>query len=257
MKALQERMGKREQEMDNREISYTSQTYNAAKAFICAFPIFCTCLVLVIFFGRHIDSEGFVIAGWIGLCTIPFLFQRRFKQLFTRKIFVEFDSQVFLVKEFALKKEILVKELTLQWSNIKSYKFNFSATGTTYLVIYLRDGSSMKFSFKGEMNQLQSINERSIFSIFYYFIKQYNLDKEPGEEIYFEPAFLTTKAGEIVIYILIILAILAIVIHIILRPGTSMFSFMSIFIILGLVAKRHADKKLFEKINKLEARQPF
>lgn len=233
--------------MDNKTISYNSQTYNPFKSFLIAFPTLIILVTLVIIIARYIHSEAFVVIGWISVCLIPFLFQKNYKKLFTRNVTLNFDNHLFSITEYTLKDNTLVKESTINWVDIQSYKCYFSASNITYIVIYLRNGSRKNFSFTDEKNQEQAMSQKSVFSLFYYFIKQYNLNS-PQEEIYFKPSFLTTKSGLIAIYIIVILAITAIIFHIILQPKTSMFSFMGLFIILGLIIKRKTDIDFCNKI---------
>ena len=205
---------------------------------------------------RYIHSEAFAVIGWVLACSVPFLFQKGYKRLFTRRVELEFDNQYFLIKEYTVKNDVLVKELTIAWTEIQSYKCSFSSSNVIYLVIYLRDGSTKSFSFKDEKNQEQAINEKSVFSIFNYYVGQYNLNKQSESEITLKPGFLTTKSGAFVLYGLAILAVVGIVIHFALAPKTFMLSFMSFFIIMGLLVKRKTDKTLYNKISQLEPRPP-
>jgi positive regulator of sigma E activity len=243
--------------MEKMKTLYNSQTYNTAKAFLYALPALVVLVALVMVIARFIHSEAFAVIGWVLACSVPFLFQKAYKRLFTRRVELEFDKQNFLIKEYTSKNDDLVKELTIAWAEIQSYKCSFSSSNIVYLVIYLKDGSSKSFSFKDEKSQEQALNEKSVFSIFNYYVSQYNLDKQPECEITFEPGFLTTKSGALVLYSLTILAVIGIVIHFVLAPKTFMLSFMSFFIIMGLLVKRKTDKNFYNKINQLEPRPPI
>ncbi len=242
--------------MGNKKISYSSQTYNAGKAFLYAAPVYILLIGAVIEIGVYLHRPLIAVAGWVIISSVPFLFQKRFKYIFTRRLELEFDDQAFSIKEYKITDNTFIKEITINWADVKSYKCYFSTSDVTYLVIYLRNGSSKSFSFKDEKSQEQAISEKSVFSILYYFIKQYNLGKQPEEEISFKPAFLTTRLGAFVLSSVIILAIAGIIIHIILQPKNSMFSFVSLFIILGLVLKRKTDIAFNNKMSHLEPRPP-
>jgi hypothetical protein len=242
--------------MDDKKISYSSQIYNSGKAFLYAAPVYILLIIAVIGIGVYLRRPSIGVIGWVIISSVPFLFQKRFRYIFTRRLELEFDDQAFSIKEYKITDNTFIKEITVNWAAIKSYKCYFSTSDVTYLAIYLRNGSSKSFSFKDEKNQEQAISEKSAFSILYYFIKQYNLGKQSEEGISFKPAFLTTKLGAFVLYSVITLAIAGIVVHVILQPKTSMFSFISLFIILGLVMKRKTDMAFSNKISQLEPRLP-
>jgi hypothetical protein len=243
--------------MESKSVSYHSRTYNVFKASLVALPIYILLLGIVMIISWKLQKPIIGILGWVIISSVPFFYQKRFKQLFTKQVDLEFTDEYFRIKEYALNGDTNRKEITINWGNIKYYKFSFSATNVTYLTIYLLDGSIKRFSFKDEKDQNHSEKELSIFSIFFYFINQFNRANESVTKIMMKPGFLTTKTGEFVIYGLAILDIVAITIHIILNPGTSMFSFMGAFIILGLIVKRKTDKAFFNKINQSNPRSPF
>lgn len=243
--------------MNKEKTLYNSQTYNVAKASLFALPALVVLVALVMVIARYIHSEAFAVIGWVLACSVPFLFQKGYKRLFTRRVELEFDNKCFLIKEYTVKNDVLVKELTIAWTEIQSYKCSFSSSNVIYLVIYLRDGSTNNLSFKEEKTQEQIINDKSVFSIFYYYVRQYNSDKKPEDAIALKPGFLTTKVGAFVLYSVAALAVVAIVIHFVLAPKTFGLSFMSFFIIIGLLVKRKTDKDLYNKINQLEPRPPI
>ena len=243
--------------MESRKVSYHSRTYNAFKASLVALPIYILLLGLVMTISWKLQKPIIGILGWVIVSSVPFFYQKRFKQLFTKQVDLEFTDEYFGIKEYALNEDANGKEIIIKWGNIQSYTFNFSATNVTYLAIYLFDGSINRFSFKDEKDQNHLEKELSIFSIFFYFIDQFNRANESAARIMMKPGFLITKTGKFIIYGLVMLDIVAITIHIILNPGTSMFSFMGAFIILGLIVKRKTDKAFFNKINQSNPRSPF
>lgn len=147
--------------------------------------------------------------------------------------------------------------MTIRWEDILSYEFSFSTTNVTYLTISLNDGSTKRFSFKDEKDQIHSVNELSIFSLFFYYISQFNQANESVKKIIMKPGFLTGKRGGFVICGLVILDVIAITIHFILNPGTVMFSLMSTFIILGLIVKRKTDTAFYNKMMQSVPRAPL
>jgi hypothetical protein len=243
--------------MTTKEVTYEIETYNAVKAFLIGLPIFCGLVAFVIGVGRYLQNEAFVIIGWISICAIPFLFQKKFKKIFTYKLVLDFSIEYLLIREYSLKNARLSKESKIPWTEIRAYKFYVSASGTTYLNIYLRNGPARHLSFKENKDQKAILYKKSAFSIFYYFVSDYNSREASQERIQIEPGFFTTRSGEYVLYSLIILSVIAVTLHLIFSPRTSMFSFVGVFITLGLLAKRRSDKLLYNLIAGLEPRSPF
>lgn len=240
----------------DKEIRYNSQKYDAVKAFLYAVPTLIALVSIVIITARYIHSEAFVVIGWVLVCSVPFLFQKAYKQMFSRRVELEFNNQNFTVKEYKIKDDILVKEFTITWAEIHSYKCSFSSQ-VTYITVRLHNGLKYGMSFKEEKTQEQVINEKSVFSIFYYYISQYNSNKQQEDKIVLQPGFLTTNSGALLLYSLTAVAIGEIIIHIVFAPSSFMLSFMSFFIIIGLLLKRKTDKDLYNKMVQLEPRTPI
>jgi hypothetical protein len=243
--------------MTDRSFVYTSRIYHTLKASLMALPVFCIPLALVIYLGRYFGSGAFTVIGGILIFTIPFLFQKRYKLLFTRKAVLEFDSDSFVLKEFSLRDDRLVNEQNIHWINIKKYNFNVSQSGITYINIFFWGGKRKGFSFSEEKNEQQVLSEKSALSIFYYFVSQYNIGRPAEQTIQFRPGFLATNAGRRLLFTLLFVSLGVIIAHVVISPGTSMFSAMSIFIVLGLWAKSKSDSKLYEKMSNLKSRSPY
>lgn len=239
--------------MENIKKSYRSQSYNPLKAFLYCFPIYVLITGVIIVVFRHLHMPAFGVTAWIIVSLVPFLFQIRVKELFTKNIELTFDNQIFIIQEYAIRSGSLLKETNISWAEIQSFKCSFSS-GVTYITIRLRDRSNNNLSFKEGKTQEQILSEKSVFSIFYYYVRQYNRNQLPEDAIVLKPGFLTTKLGALLLYSLTGLAIASIIIHIKLAPRTFMLSFMSGFIIIGLVVKRKNDKDLYNRISQLEPR---
>jgi len=241
--------------MENKETKYNCQTYNPFKAALYAFPIYILLIVILYLTTMPLHMPMVGVVGWILISTVPFLYQKRFKLIFTRKIELTFNNQSLVIQEYALKSGSWLKEVMMTWAEMESFKCSFSS-GVTYLTIGLRDGSKHNFSFEEEKTEEQTeeeiINEKGVFSIFYYYVCQYNSTQQPNDAIIVKPGFLVTMPGAILLYGLTVLAIAAIIIHAAMAPKTFGLSFMSFFIIIGLVAKRKTDKVLYNKIKELE-----
>ena len=238
-------------QMQNDTISYTTKSYNVGKAFLFALPAFILITLLLLLIALKSSAPAIFIVGWIALMTIPFLFQKKFKLLFTRKIILNFDNENFKISGFGLEDNELKNEFNYRWEDIKSYRCYFSASSVTYITLYLRDGSSKNLSFN-DKDQNSAVVEESVFSLFYYFVSRYNTNKDPDDKIVFKPGFFTTSNGLVLIVSLLILAIVLIITHFILHPKSAMMSLMALFIILGLFGKRKKDIMFKDKLENLE-----
>lgn len=237
--------------MLNKQISYTSKSYNMGKAFLYAFPIYISLTLLVIYIGKLLMMPKFGVVAWIILTIIPFLFQKKFKRSFTRKTILDFNPDAFKVAEYDLQNEELRNESIYEWDKIKAYNCYFSASSVTFITLYLRDGSSKNLSFN-DKDQKTAIMEESVFSLFYSFITEYNLNKDTDNKIVFRPGFFTTNAGLTLIVSLLIVAIILIIIHFIFHPKSAMMSLAGLFIILGLFGKRKKDLMFKDRLANLE-----
>lgn len=234
------------------KIKYTSKSYNVIKATLIALLLFLIPVILVIGTGRYLHNTNFIYA-FVFVLIFPFLFQKQYKNLFTNKIDLEFDNESFNANEYNHNEE-LIKKTQIKWNEIESYKFSFSSSMTDF-TLKLKNGSKKHYLFREGMSQEQAINEKSMFSIFYYYIKKYNNEKN-NDEITLKPGFFTTRIGSIVIFSIFCLAVFGIIMHFFINPKTYKFSFMSFFIILGLIAKRKADINFYNLINQMEPRSP-
>ncbi|WP_426324384.1 hypothetical protein [Pedobacter sp. R-06] len=237
--------------MHNKTISYNTKSYNTGKAFLYALPAYLLITLLLISVARLLMMPKLGVVAWIVLSVIPFVFQKKIKLLFTRKIILNFDDKNFKISEFGLQDDELKNEFNYRWEDIKSYRCYFSASSVTYITLYLRDGSSKNLSFN-DKDQNSAVVEESVFSLFYYFVSQYNINKDPDDKIVFKPGFFTTSNGLALIVSLLILAIVLIITHFIVHPKSAMMSLMALFIILGLFGKRKKDIMFKDKLENLE-----
>jgi len=77
----------------------------------------------------HSVSPG--IALWIIYCTVPFIFQKKMKSIFTRDVLLEFNEQYFLTCEYNHKGK-LVKESTFKWTDIEGFKCYISQSNISF-----------------------------------------------------------------------------------------------------------------------------
>jgi len=231
---------------------YSLCVYNAKKAFAYTFPLFVLVIFLFLYTGASIHSFAFSIISFIIICLIPFIFEKRIKRFFTKNALIEFNARFFSLQLRHIKDNTIIKETKYNWNDIKAYKFYFTPSRLTYMDIYFKKGGWKEFGFKDNKTEEESINGESIFSIFRDYVKQYNSDKEQNEKIILKPGFLTTSSGTFFMVCIAILILTAITFILFKNPRSFPFLIMSIFIFIPLLVKRSQDKKLYEKMSKLD-----
>src|SRR5580692_1857474 len=102
--------------MDDKKISYSSQTYNSGKAFLYAAPVYILLIIAVIGIGVYLRRPSIGVIGWVIISSVPFLFQKRFRYIFTRRLELEFDDQAFSIKEYKITDNTFIKEITVNWA---------------------------------------------------------------------------------------------------------------------------------------------
>ena len=243
--------------MEEQKVSYETEHYNAIKASLFVFPIFVLLVALSVISGIYFHNPVVAVVGSIIGVLLPIIFKNQLKSPFVSKVILEFNNDFVSIMQYSCKAHVLKSELTIKWSDVVAYNVSFSPTYTTYLNIYMRSGEVNRLSFKEDKSEQRILIEKSAFSLFHYFIWQNNRDAEAGNTIEYRPALFATKKGATILWTLASLSAILIVVHLMVRPDTSMFSFMSLFIILGLLGKRKGDQTMMRKIDELVPHSPF
>ena len=238
-------------------IIYKTKLYNVTRAFLCAFPAYLVVIFFIFFVGHYFLIPFFIpFILFIAFNIIIFSFQNLFKSIFTSKIILEFTDEMFLVNVYN-HKDVLIKNYSYDWSDIQSYKVYFSKTDITFLTIYLKGNKSKTFPFKDEKDEETAANENSVFSIFYFYVKEYNKSIANEDSIVVSKGFLNTRNGTITIYVFVVIAVFDILLNIMYKPKDSMlFILMGLFVVIGLLLKRSSDRTLFKSINQKKVRPP-
>ncbi|MEI7595985.1 MAG: hypothetical protein WCK02_09575 [Bacteroidota bacterium] len=232
---------------------YKTEDYNATKGFLyffIAIMLFVTILILV---GMWLNAPYLGVIGFICFCILPFAFEKKIKQIFTKRIFLEFDDLSFSVTKYHLKNETAEGQLNLKWSEIQSYKFYFSPAKNTILTLYLKNGGSKTWGFKDNKTSKEAIGGESLFSIFHSYIKNYNVDKNNDERIMLNQGFLNSKTGSVIIYSEIVIIISGFIFHLMMHPQSSFLTLLMGFsLVIQQFLKRKQEKALYDTISKLD-----
>ena len=230
--------------------TYNCQIFYGMKMFMYSLLTACIFLVLVFYIGILIRFPYFGAICFVILCIIPFIFQKKIKQLFTKQVNIKFEPDGFTIVTFSINNKERKRERVYQWDKIKGYKFYFTPNKLTVLDIYFKDGLMKEFPFKENKTLDESINNESVYRLFLNHIKSYNKDKESKEKIALRPPLLTTQTGTWLLIIVGVLAAVAIMLTLIKGAKNLPFLLIGIFIYLPLLAKRSQDKKFYEKMKK-------
>lgn len=232
---------------------YNSLITYALKGTIYLFFIMVILMTFLILIAVKLDMGSSIVGFSLTLLFIsPFLFEKKIKDFFTKRVFLKFDSQAFSITLCNLKSDNGMKEMVYKWDELKAYKFYFTSRKFTYMDIYLKNGTHRKFGFKDNKTEEESIKQESVFSLFRSFVKQYNSDKEPDQEINLKAGFLTTKIGTLLLWGICLLILIAIIIHIVKDIKSFPFLLIGVCAVIPLILKRKQEKSLYEKLSNLD-----
>lgn len=233
------------------DIQYITNEYKANNVFIYLWVVLMLTIFLSIFIGRSLGLPAYIGVTWIVcLFILPFVFEKKVKQIFTKKILLEFTDSFFSVTVYQSNDDKVSKQLQIKWEEIKSYKFYFSPAKNTILSLYLRDSTFKSWNFKDNKTFEEAIGGESLFNIFNSYIKKYNVDKSNDERISLNQGFLNSKKGSIIIYSEIVIILSGFIFHLVMHPQSS---FLTLLIGFSLVTqqflKRKQERAIYNKIN--------
>lgn len=233
---------------------YQTEVYNSTKLILYFFSISIVIISLLIFIGRLMNSPVIAVGGVIIVFILPFVFEKRLKQLFTKKVILKFDDFSFTVTFYRLDSVEILKEKNFKWGNIKSYEFYFTPTKNTNLTIHFRKGVAKFWGFKDNRSSDEAFQDKeSLFNVFSFYIKQFNVGKNLEQEITLRPGLLATIKGTNILYAVIAIMVSGFTFHLIMQPKTSFVTFfIGFFLTLQLFMKGKQEKELYEKIKKLD-----
>ncbi|RYE26564.1 MAG: hypothetical protein EOP45_03845 [Sphingobacteriaceae bacterium] len=232
---------------------YNTQIYLSKQSALWAFITLLVLSAILIFIAVIFKAgDASVFIGFAFLVIAPFMFLQKLRNLFTRDVIAKFNSQSFSIKEYGSKRGNLINEYNCLWEDIKCYKCSFSSNKYTSITLNLKDGVSKNYLFKDNKTENESIQEESIFSIFYSYVSQYNAGKPFDGKICLSPLFLASSSGAICIILLAILGITAIIFQFLLAGKLAFSSLMSFSIFLQLIIRRENYKKTYKNIMNLD-----
>jgi hypothetical protein len=208
-----------------------------------------TCLTIVISIKLHniILIPVGIFIFWI--CP-TLLFQKKFRNYFTRKATVKFSPEYFSVEIFNRKTNELETIDNNNFSEIKSFKaINSAKDDSSFLKINFKNENKVSYTFLG---QGKADRTTDITKLFVNYIHSFNNIQTGSEKITLAPNLFASKAGTFYIAALTILLIIALSLQIIYKPKTIPFTlFAGIFLYIQIIAQRKRDVRDLEDFNKM------
>ena len=235
------------------KITYKTESYNALNAFLYLYGSALLIVFLIISIAMWLKVPILSVIGFICIVLLPYLFEKKIKQWFTKKFILEFDNLSFTVKKCNKEDDGVYDSFSYLWDEIKSYRFYFTAAKISALTIFLRNGEKKSWAFKDNKSFQEAISGESLFSIFHSNVKQFNTNKDVKKQIALSSGFFTTKAGATFLYFEGIIITFGFGFHLIMHPQSSVLSLLLGFsIILQQLMKRRQEKVFYDKIRKLD-----
>ena len=210
--------------------------------------------VLVGFFLLYI-SNNFLHNKFLSLLiliavVVPVFFIKLIMKRFTREAFIdlqEFAFSITIKNQFNNKEEASLK---FNCDEINTYNIQFPAGRFSTLILNLKNGKSVEYSFPTEKQNAEQINTEELINMFQGMIKNYNNNKPVKEQIVFAPSFMASSKGLICITLMVILLIVAVFIHILYQTKTLPVTlFLGFALIVQLFLKRRADLDYYNNIS--------
>jgi hypothetical protein len=154
------------------------------------------------------------------------------------------------VTEWSLKDDVKLSEFSVLWERIASYKIDLSASNTTNLSFYMKDGSSRTYAFQDKKTEEEAISQESIVGVLRSFINQYNAEQPPERQIVLKPGFLVTPFGTFLLWGVVLLAVCATIVCCYTRSKKSLgLLVMSISMLMGVWGKKSNDQAFYKKLS--------
>jgi hypothetical protein len=187
------------------------------------------------------------VAGFIIFWICPFIFQKRFRKPFSRRMDVLFGNEFISLNLYDNKSGLVNKEQIIKYDQINAFRIiDSSKDDSSFLKFSFRNGESVTYTFIGQsaFNSSQNVSE----NLFEY-INKYNANKNELDKIAILPNLFATKLGRNLIYLLTGLLVFVVIWQLSVNPKTipiSLFGGLILYII--IFAQRKKDVELMQKL---------
>jgi hypothetical protein len=195
----------------------------------------------------YIFKSNFLALFFSLLMILPLLFINYFFKKLRRKVIVKIEENLFSISILNGYRHPLIMEFNLD--GIKAYNVQFPNKKFSTITFDLKVGKSYKYSFYKEKQGDEEYSGEDVIRAIYLLIKRHNLIISGIEKIYFKPSFFASRAGLVSIILLFILAIVAIIFHLIYQIKTLPVSlFFGIALLAQVIVKRKTEIEYFKKM---------
>ena len=196
-----------------KSVIYESETYHPEKARLYYLGIVVIGTVLIILYSAYSRDYDTGFTLWFILMLFSLLIVGPIRQRICRRGVVEINDKQIRISEYGDYDDTLITDVIVQWDDISGYHWGMTSDGCTRFILYLKNGTEAGFRFIEGKSREQAINQKSIFSVFFYFLTQRNKNL-PNTTIAHQPGFLTSFAGGAILVFLTVFVIAMILIGI-------------------------------------------
>ncbi|HEY5406837.1 MAG TPA: hypothetical protein VIJ92_07115 [Ginsengibacter sp.] len=182
----------------------------------------------------------------------PFVFKKRIRSFFTKDCLLEFDDNGFSLAIGNSNDHKYISTAKYKWKDIKAYKTNFTASGWTILDFYLQNRIHKEFIFIDNKDEEKSINEKSVFSVFHLYIKEFNAPREKNEQIVLVPGFFATYQGLVALWVVGCLMTTTLILHIIKHNNHAIFLVIGALFLIPIIGVRKQQESVYNRIKNLD-----
>lgn len=229
------------------ELIYSSIVYR--KEIALKFAVYILIVLSLLYISNGILRNNFLSLFFLLAVIVPFFFLKQIMKKFTREVFIdlqEFCFSIVIKDPFRNKEEISFK---FNFDDIKAYIIQFPAGKFSNIILHLKNGKSVDYSFPVEKQNAEQVNTDELINIFQRAIKGYNNNKPVKERIVLLPSFIASSNGLMCIIFLVALLITAVFLHILYQTTTLPVTlFMGLALIVQLFIKRKADLDYYKKL---------
>jgi hypothetical protein len=226
-------------------VTYQTLLYRIFWLIIAYLLTFFGALALIMWISVRLHlSPAYTAIAYIFLVVLPFVYERRLKRMFSQPVLLTFDDSGLHI-DLADQQGKPIKQVKyVAWQGLRAYSIDFPANKYTYLYLYPRSGRVRLYIFNEQLTFEEALNRDSILRYLIRFTREYNATQNELEKIDLSPGFLNTTAGAVFLNAFGTLIVISILLHIILRPGSSVISV--VVGLLTLVQLRWRKKQSWE-----------
>lgn len=225
--------------------------YDPTKFLIVAIFLLLLAIAIFIYLGRLYNPLLLGLWPPLIILVLPFCFSGVAKRRYmAKKAVLDLDNESFSITLFSVKADTILSHDIFLWRDMEAYRFYFDTKDNTCLTLYLKDKRRRTFIFNDKKSFEEAAKGNSVFSNFYFFIRQLS---QAGLKIPPRPGLLASNTGKIIISFEIGLLLFAIVLHLIYHSiSKSYYLIFGIIFLIPQIVNRAQNVAAYEKLKKLD-----